>query len=89
MSAVTFGRASQTIPTTPNATLTSLDFLSSLDSIGGFRILRHTALTDYSALKNCIATCPAENWDVVGNNNGYEPTYEDLTVNNLWTKPQE
>ena len=84
------GRATTaTIPTTTNATLTSLDFLSSLESIGGFRILRHIALTDYSALKNCINTCPAENWDVVGNGNAYEPTYEDLVERNLWTKPQE
>lgn len=78
-----------TIPSTKNTTLTNLDFISALESIGGFRILRHTALTDYSALKNCIATCPAANWDVVGNGNAYEPTYEDLVEGNLWKKTQE
>ena len=70
-----------------NSLLTNLDFLSSLQYLGGFRIFYHTALTSYEGLKNAIASCPEDNWYVV--NNLYNPTYTDLAVYGLWTMPIE
>ena len=64
-----------------------LDFLSGLESIGGFKAINHKALYSYEGLKKAIATCPADKWDVTGNL--YNPSYEDLTKKNQWIQPEE
>ncbi len=74
------------LTTGTNTTRTNLDFLSGLESIGGFRIINHSALISYEGLKKAITTCPRDRWQTTGNL--YNPTYEDLTEKNQWTKPQ-
>ena len=73
-------------PSELNNTLTNLDFLSEVESIGGFRIENHEALVSYEGLKKAISTCPSSKWAV--ENNGYNPTYEQLTKEQQWTKPE-
>ncbi|WP_065220300.1 MULTISPECIES: hypothetical protein [Butyricimonas] len=69
-----------------NKKLDNLDFLSGLESIGGFRLVNHEAMVSYEGLKKAISTCPASKWQVEGN--GYNPTYEELANQQQWTKPE-
>ena len=64
----------------------SSHILSEVESIGGFRIENHEALVSYEGLKKAISTCPSSKWAV--ENNGYNPTYEQLTKEQQWTKPE-
>lgn len=73
-------------PSEVNKTLTNLDFLSGVEKIGGFRLVNHEAIVSYEGLKKAISTCPASKWQV--ENNGYNPTYEELVEKQQWTKPE-
>jgi len=67
-----------------NQTLTNLDGLSSLTSVGGVTLQYNGALTDYSGLKNAISSLNAANWIV--SSNAYNPTYQDL-LEGKWVMP--
>ena len=73
-------------PSEVNKKLDNLDFLAGLESIGGFRLVNHEVMISYEGLKKAISTCPASKWQV--ENNGYNPTYEELTEKQQWTKPE-
>ena len=68
-----------------NQTLENLDFLSSLEKVGGIRIHDHGKLASYEAIKKAILTCPEEKWSV--ENNLYNPTYKQLVEDQQWIKP--
>ena len=68
-----------------NQTLENLDFLSTLEKVGGIRIHDHGKLASYEAIKKAILTCPEEKWSV--ENNLYNPTYKQLVEDQQWTKP--
>lgn len=70
-----------------NTKLTDLNFLVSLESIGGFKIVNHKALASYEGLKKAIKSCPETNWIV--EDNLYNPTYKQLAEDGLWTLPAE
>ena len=65
--------------------LENLDFLSSLEKVGGIRIHDHGKLASYEAIKKAILTCPEEKWSV--ENNLYNPTYKQLVEDQQWIKP--
>ena len=68
-----------------NQTLENLDFLSSLEKVGGIRFHDHCKLASYEAIKKAILTCPEEKWSV--ENNLYNPTYKQLVEDQQWIKP--
>lgn len=81
------GQNDNVLTTGSNTTRTNLDFLSGVESLGGFKVINHKALKSYKGLKKAITTCPAGKWSVSGNL--YNPSYEDLTEKNQWTQPEE
>lgn len=68
-----------------NTKLQNLDDLSALTKVGSIQIQNNQALTDYSGLKNVIGSL-ATGADWVTNNNGYNPTYQDM-IDGKYTKP--
>ena len=52
----------------------------------GVVISKYFGAADYEGLKKAISTCPASKWQV--ENNGYNPTYEELVEKQQWTKPE-
>ncbi len=68
-----------------NTKLQNLDDLSALIKVGSIQIQNNQALTDYSGLKNVIGSL-ATGADWVTNNNGYNPTYQDM-IDGKYTKP--
>lgn len=63
----------------------NLDFLSSLEKIGGLRIRKHDKLASFAAIKAAVLTCPEDKWQV--EDNLYNPTYKQLVEEGQWTKP--
>lgn len=68
-----------------NTRLQNLDGLSALTRVGSIQIQNNQALTDYSGLKNAIGSL-LSGADWITNNNGYNPTYQDM-IDGKYTKP--
>ena len=58
--------------------ITNLDFLNSLKVAGAVKIEYCGNLTDFSGLKNILASISGENWSV--KECAYNPTYEDMVA---------
>jgi len=67
-----------------NSKLTNFDGFLTVASVAGVVINNNAALTDYTGLKNAIASFAATEWKVSDNN--YNPTYQDMVDGN-YIKP--
>lgn len=61
---------------TVNSALENLNGFSDLETVGGITVMRHGNLRSFAGLKNTLPSLSESNWTV--DQNGYNPTYEDL-----------